>query len=262
MTTFLAAVFGLIVGSFLNVVIYRLPLGQALTGRSRCPGCGHQLKTPDLVPVVSYLALGGRCRYCGVRLPPRYVWVELLTAGLFALTAWRFGVDAGWLLLLEALLFVAASIAVFFTDLEHQLILNAVTYPTLGVVFALGLARDLSTGSGLGSASSVTAAALLGATFTALPVFLLWWFSKGRWMGFGDVKYCVLLGAMLGWKYGLLALFLATLSGGVASVLLLSAKRASMQTRLPFGVFLTLAGVAVLLFGPELLSWYLAALGF
>lgn len=261
MTTFLAAVFGLIVGSFLNVVIYRLPLGQKLTGRSRCPACGHQLRASDLVPVVSYLSLGGRCRYCGVRVSSRYVWVELLTAGLFALTVWRLGTDAGWLFLLGALVFVAASIAVCFIDLEHQLILNAVTYPTLVAAFALALARDLSSGSVAGM-SSATVCTLLGAFSTALPVFLLWWFSKGRWMGFGDVKYCLLLGATLGWKYGLLALFLAILLGGVVSLLLLLARRASMKTRLPFGVFLTLAGVAVLLFGRELLSWYLAALGF
>ena len=254
MTTVLAAacaLVGLAVGSFLNVVIHRVPMKVSVVRpRSRCPGCDTQIAPRDNVPVVSWLLLRGRCRACGEAISPRYPLVELGTGVLFALTAVRLGFDPA---LPAFLVLMAALIAISAIDLEHFIVPNRIVYPTLFVSAPLLVVAAVIDGDG----KSLREAALGGVL--AFALFLLIHLVSPGGMGFGDVRLAGLLGVFLGWltlPHVLLGLFLGFLLASVVGVGLIVASRRSRKDAIPFGPFLALGAVLAVLVGSPLLRLY------
>ena len=238
---------GLCIGSFLNVCIYRLPRGESVASPgSRCTSCGTAIRWYDNVPVVSYLVLGGKCRACHARVSSRYVWVEILTGVVFASHALFF--DPG-VLLAARLVFAAILIALFFIDLEHQLLPDALTLPGI----AVGIIASVFAQPG-GPAS------LLGAGLGATILLVIRWLWKRATgvdgMGLGDVKMLAMIGAFLGWQAVWLVLFVASLAGAIAGVAIAAAGRGSMKSKLPFGTFLAVAALFASFWGDRLIAWY------
>ncbi len=236
--------FGLVVGSFLNVVIARVPAGRSVwRPRSACPGCRTAIAWHDNVPVLSFLALRGRCRACRMKIPWRYPLVEATTAAAFALAYWVFGptLEAA-----VAAVLLAALIAITAIDLLHQIIPDTITLPGIVVGFAASLV-----GSRITWLDSLIGVAVGGGIF--LVIILV----SGGGMGGGDMKLGAMLGAFLGWKLGLLALLLAVLTGGAVAVCLLLLGRKGRKEAIPFGPFLALGGAVTLLWGDQVLAWYL-----
>jgi leader peptidase (prepilin peptidase)/N-methyltransferase len=245
----LLGVFGLMVGSFLNVCIARLPAGESVvTPRSRCPRCKTPIAWYDNVPVLGYLWLRGKCRSCGLAISPIYPIVEAVTGAAFVLQGLAVGDDV--LLLASRLVFTAMMIVLFGTDLQTMRLPNVITLP--GIV--VGLAFSLVLPPGLASA-------LIGAALgAAIPWTIRWaWFKATgvEAMGLGDVKMLAMIGAFLGWQQVWVVLFLASLSGAVVGVALLRAGGRSLASRLPFGTFLAMAAFLASLVGDRLLAWYL-----
>jgi leader peptidase (prepilin peptidase) / N-methyltransferase len=239
----LAGVFGAVVGSFLNVVIHRLPHGESLVSpSSRCPHCGTPVKPYDNVPVASWLILRGRCRNCGGPISPRYPLVELVTALVFAAVVLVRGVDDDLVLELP---FVAALIALAGIDYDHRLLPNRIVYPlaAYGVVATLlvdrgDLAENLVAGAG--------AFLFLLAAVLAYP----------RGMGMGDVKLAGAMGLYLGVSV-IPALLAAFLTGSVVGVAIMAREGAAARKKaVPFGVFLAIGGIVGVLAGPELVDVY------
>ena len=237
-------VLGLLIGSFLNVVIARMPARRSLwMPGSACPACGTAIAWHDNVPIVSFVLLRGRCRACAIRIPWRYPLIEALTAILFMLAYARFGLSPA---LLPALLLLAALVAITFIDLEHQIIPDAITLP--GIV--TGVVANVATGAVSWVDSGIGA---LGAGLLFFAIIL----ASGGGMGGGDMKLAAMLGAFLGWQLTLVAVFLAVVTGGVAAVAMLGSRRLGRKDPIPFGPFLAVGGAAALLWGPSLLTWYL-----
>jgi leader peptidase (prepilin peptidase)/N-methyltransferase len=240
---------GLAVGSFLNVCILRLPRGESVVfPPSRCPSCGQQLRWWHNIPVVSWIALRGRCAFCATRILVRYPLVEALTAVLFVAHGAVFGPG---LLLAARLTLAAVLIVLAFIDLDHRMLPNSLTLPFIVV----GLAFSAVVPPGL-------PAALLG---VALGGGLLWLIGEAYYrlrgvegMGMGDVKMLAMIGAFLGWQGTLVTLIVATLAGAFVGLLMMATRRGGMRYALPFGTFLALGGIAASLFGDALLGWYLS----
>lgn len=272
----LVTAFGAIIGSFLNVVIHRVPREESIVfPNSRCPSCGTAIKAYDNIPIISWLILRGRCRTCNAPISARYPAVELLTALLFGAVFLRDGLSFA---LPFDLIFVTMLTALVFIDAEHMLLPNAITYP--GLVFAV-LARlalpyltgtpyfdDLNTAM-LGALPGwpVWAVSLVGAALGALAgggtLWLIGWvWEKLRGveaMGLGDVKLMFMVGAFLGWRLTLLTLFLGVISGSVTGVLLMLKRRErNLQMLLPFGIFLGIGAIISLLVGKHLIAWYVS----
>lgn len=244
--------FGLLIGSFLNVVVHRVPAGQSIVRpRSRCTQCGTEIRSRDNVPVISWLLLRGRCRACGGTISARYPAVELLTGALFALAAVRFGADAA---LPAFLTLFAALVALSAIDLERFLLPNRILYPGWALVAAL-----LVVAAGVdGDWGPLRNAAIGGAV--AWSIFFLIHFVSPRGMGFGDVRLAGLVGTALGWlSFGhvFLGLFLGFLFSVVVTLPLLATGRRGRKDRIPFGPFLALGAVAAVLVGQPVLDWYL-----
>jgi leader peptidase (prepilin peptidase)/N-methyltransferase len=252
----LAAVVGLVVGSFLNVVIWRVPRGESVVSPpSHCPGCDQPISPRDNVPLLSWLVLRGRCRHCGERISARYPLVELLTAVLFGLMAWHFGVD--WQL--PAYLYLAAiAVALALIDLDVRRLPNAIVLPSYPVVAVLLLLPAVADGRW----DDYLRAVLGGLVLFALYFLLAFIYPAG--MGFGDVKLAGVLGAYLGWiGWGVLAVggFLGFLLGGVLGVLLMVVSRAGRKSKIPFGPFM-LAGALIAVFvGQDLVDLYAGVVG-
>ena len=247
LTIVLLFIIGAIIGSFLNVCIYRLPRHESIVSPgSHCPNCDSPVSWYDNVPLISYLLLGGRCRRCGEPISFWYPTVELLTAVLFALAGWKFGPTA---LLLPALLLIAALTVIFFIDLEHYIIPNVVVLPVavigLAAMIAIQPHRWLE----------LLAAGLISGAFFFVIVLV---FPKG--MGLGDAKMAVMLGFFLGWSV-VVALFAAFLLGALVGVTLIAVGTKGRKSRLPFGPFLAAGAVLALFYGQPLLDKYLSLLG-
>ncbi len=242
---------GLCVGSFLNVVIHRVPLHESVVRpRSHCPACRAQIAERDNVPIVSWVLLRGRCRACRARIPVRYPLVEAGTAGLFAAAALRLG--PAWSLPAFCVFF-ASLLAVSVIDLDHFIIPNRVVYPTLCVTGPLLVLAAAATG---GWANLEHAAICGAAGFAALLVVHL---VAPHGMGFGDVRLAGVIGMMLGWLglgYAVLALFLSFLLASVVGVALIVTRLRSRRDAMPFGPFMAMGAVMAVLWGRPILDAY------
>jgi leader peptidase (prepilin peptidase)/N-methyltransferase len=235
--------FGLAIGSFLNVCIDRLPEGMSLVRpRSHCPACKRALASRDLVPVLSYLLLRGRCRYCSAPIPRRVLLVEGGTGLLFLLLWSRYGTSAQFAFVaLVACVFIVALVI----DLDHRLIPNAVVYPAIGMAL---VAMPFAVGPGLRQALGGGAVAL------ALLSVIVLLYPQG--MGLGDVKLAAFIGLVAGFPLVLLALSISFVLGGGIGAAALLARRIGMKDALPFAPFLAAGGMVALLYGQEILRWY------
>jgi len=270
----LMAVLGAMIGSFLNVVIHRLPLEQSIVfPNSTCPKCRKPIKPYDNIPILSFLALRGRCRSCGAGISPRYPAVEALTAALFAAVTWHDGLSFA---LAFDLAFTASLIALVFIDAEHMILPNAVTYP--GMIFALVTRLVVPYLAGrthfedlpqlisiLPASLPLGAVSLIGALIGALAGGGSLWLMGFLWekvrgveaMGFGDVKMMLMVGAYLGWRLTILTILLAAFTGSLAGIaVMLQRGQRNMQMMLPFGIFLGIGSIASLLIGTRLIEWY------
>lgn len=247
MTVLTLGVVGLCIGSFLNVCIYRLPRRESVAfPGSRCPQCGAAIRWHDNIPVLSYFWLGGKCRACHAPVSSRYVWVEVLTGVVFAAHGFMF--EPG-VLLVARLVLASLVIALFFIDLEHQLLPDALTLPGI----AVGLIASVFAPPGI-VASAVGAA--LGAGIL-LAIRWTWKRATGvDGMGLGDVKMLAMVGAFLGWQAVWLVLLFASLAGAIIGVTLAMSGRGSMKSKLPFGTFLAIAALFASFWGEPLIAWY------
>ncbi len=272
--TTLAGLLGLFVGSFLNVVIHRLPrmmerdwhaqaaelrgeeppAGERFnlaTPRSRCPHCGHQITLLENIPLVSSLVLRGRCGHCGAGISKRYPIVEAVSALLSAYAAWHFGFGAA---ALGALLFVWAMVALTFIDLDTQLLPDDITLPLLW----LGLAFNV------GGTYTELPAAVIGAMAGYLALWSVFWLFKlatgKEGMGYGDFKLLAAIGAWLGWQMLPLTILLSSLVGAVVGIVLIVAARHGRNVPIPFGPYLAAAGLIALFWGEGITARYLGLL--
>lgn len=286
-------VLGLAVGSFLNVVIYRLPvmmerqwreqcreLGEEktphpcpsptrgegvekeeafnlITPRSTCPSCKTTIKAWQNIPVLSYLFLKGRCASCNARISARYPLVEAFTALLSALVAWKFGF--GWPAV-AGLVLTWFLIALTFIDLDHQLLPDNLTLPLLWIGIAIHLSGSLAPNPEVDLRASIIGA--IAGYLSLWSVYHLFRLVTGKeGMGYGDFKLLAALGAWLGWKMLLPIILMAAAVGAVVGIIVLSARRQSRATPIPFGPFLAAAGWLMLLYGPQLVDGYLGLFG-
>ncbi|HEX6184484.1 MAG TPA: prepilin peptidase [Pyrinomonadaceae bacterium] len=260
------AALGAIIGSFLNVIIHRVPREESIAfPASHCPSCGTAIRPYDNIPVVSWAVLRGRCRSCRAPISARYPAVELLTAVLFALV---YLLHSGLTLSLPFdLAFVAALVALIFIDAEHMILPNVITYPGFALALvARAVVPNLygvaSFGDGqfpawLLSLGGALLGALVGGGFL-WGVGWLWERLRGvEAMGLGDVKMMLMVGAYLGWPLTLLTIFVGVLGGSVAGVAAMAQRgERDMQMLLPFGIFLGIGSLVSLLFGTQIIDWY------
>jgi leader peptidase (prepilin peptidase)/N-methyltransferase len=252
------ALLGLVVGSFLNVCIDRLPLRRSLSyPASSCDSCRHPLPMRDLLPLFSYLWLRGRCRYCGVRISRRIPLVEALTGALFLLAFWRFGLTPPFVI---TVFWCSVFLVIIFIDAEHQLILNRMTYPAAIAALLLMGAASLFPGAGLLANLELTPqpAILSGVIGGAIGLvfFLIVFIINPRGMGMGDVKLAGLIGLVTGFPLGLVALFIGIFIGGLAAAVLLVLRMKGRKDVVPYGTFLAIGPIVTLLWGTAILHWY------
>lgn len=237
-------VFGAAIGSFCNVVIYRLRAGDSpLRGRSYCPHCKHQLSSNDLVPLFSYVILRGRCRYCKGSISAQYPLVELAMAIAAMALVLHFGIGLSTVL---GIALTAFLLVIFVYDLRYQLILDRVSVPAMAIalLFSWSLGRPLL---------SSLVGGILGAGFFLLQYLA----SRGKWIGGGDIRLGAVLGLAVGWPLIAVNLVLAYLSGALIAIALIVFRRRTWSSMVPFGTFLSLSGFVTILWGTAMLEWYL-----
>ncbi|MDP2721012.1 MAG: prepilin peptidase [bacterium] len=263
-TLFLIITFilGLAVGSFLNVIAYRSVHGGSIFfGRSRCPHCKKELKTADLIPIVSFLLLKGKCRYCGKKISLQYPLVEVATGVLFAFTFYFWNityhvssvsyVDLAQLIFL--LFIVSVLVVLFVTDIKDGLLPNSIVLPAIIVVLAYKTFLTFFIPLPISS----LLADLLAAFLAALAFFVIVFVSGERAMGGGDVKLVFLIGLIVGWPAILVSLFASFLTGAAVAVMLLLIGKKRFGQTIPFGPFLTIGGFIALFWGQQILDVYL-----
>lgn len=225
--------FSFFIGSFLGVLVDRVARDEKfLLGRSYCEHCHHPLSWQDLVPVFSYLFLGGRCRYCQAKIPFWLPAIELSTAGAFALVVWQSWGLAWWVVLLR-LVIAFFLLVIFFADLKYQLVYEGIIYLALGASFLY----QLVTAGGLVGLTNP----LLSSLVTGLFFYGLYLLTGKKGLGLGDVQIGFLMGLLLGWPRIIVALYLAFLTGAAVGIILMIAGLAKFKTKVPFGPFLVLA---------------------
>lgn len=237
----LAGAVGAILGSFANVVVYRLPRDESIVmPRSRCPHCGTPIAALDNIPILSYLLLRGRCRACGAAISARYPLVEGLMAGLAAASWLAYPDGLRWV---QAVTFCFLMVAITFIDLDHQLILDRLTYPgmALGLVFSAAQGRI-----------APAAASMVGAAGLISLIIII---SRGG-MGGGDVKLAGVMGAFLGWPGIAVALFAGFMAGGTVGLTLLALRLRGRKDMIPFGPALAFGGLVALFWTDPLVAWY------
>ena len=241
------AVFGLCVGSFLNVCAYRLPLQQSIVHpRSRCTTCGRTLSWFDNLPVISWAAQSGRCRTCKQPISWMYPAVEIVTAAIFVVTYLTYGPT---LLTVVRLVFACALIVLFVTDLQHKILPNVITLP--GIVIGFICSVFLPPGW-----MSSLIGLVIGGGFL-LAIAEAYYRLRGQeGLGMGDVKLLAMIGAFLGWKLVLLTLVFASFTGSLAGGLLIASGRGGMKYQLPFGTFLAVGAVLAATWGDPIADWY------
>lgn len=264
MTTLFIFIFGLIWGSFLNVVIYRTTHGTSpLSGRSKCPKCKKMISWKHNIPLISFFLLHGKCVNCGTKISWQYPVVELLTGFLFV---WWFWIGQGFFLLVGQpwsllqpvfwLLVGMLLLVVFVADWRFGLIPDSANI----ILFVLALGYRLAlTGFGLMQSEDMIRAIICGLVLMIF-FYCLWYFTKGRGFGFGDVKLAPSLGLLLGWPKTLVAVFLAFVIGAVVALVLMAMGKKKLGQTIPFGPFLVLGTVISLVWGNSLWGWYFGQL--
>ena len=239
------SIFGAVIGSFLNVLCDRLPQGESVvTPPSKCPGCKRRLTALDMIPIFSWLALSGRCRTCGEKIPSRVFWVELITAAAFGGLYLSFGLS---LTLWVGLLYAAFTIVIFVIDMEHQLILNGILLPAM--VLALGVS--------LLNSRIDLAPTLLNAVIGGVVGFVMVYIISRGGMGEGDVKLGAFAGLVAGWPNIIAAVIMSWILGGLVAIGLLLLRRKGRREAIAFGPFLALTTFITFLWGEKLIDWYL-----
>jgi len=267
-------VIGAVIGSFLNVIIHRIPNEESIVfPGSACPKCKTPLKAYDNIPILSWLILGGKCRNCKEKIAIRYPAVELLTALSWILVYWRFGLDP---MLFVGLVFVSTIIALMFIDAEHMILPNVITYPFCVFAFLVRIIYPIAFGTVFSdmtyrplaamTAYPAWAVSLTGAFLGALAGGGTLWLVGAVWkklrgvdaMGLGDVKMMIGVGALLGWRLALLSIFLAAFAGAVIGIfVIMRQKDKNFQAQIPFGIFLGIGSVIAFLFGEQIIAWYM-----
>jgi len=260
--------FGLIIGSFLNVVIYRVPRRESIIlPASHCIGCGAQVKPYDNIPLLSYAILKGRCRNCKQPISLIYPFVELLTGVLFALAFIKDGLS--WSLIPD-LAFIAAIIALIFIDYNHRILPNVITYPGLAIAIVVRVWLPSLEGTWilrqalaspdwpdwLLSLVNALVGALVGGGALWFVRWLYFVWKRVEGMGLGDIKMMAMIGAYLGWQLTLLTIFLGSLLGSVVGIYLILSRGYNTKFEMPFGIFLGVAAVIALFAGWPILNWY------
>lgn len=249
--------FGLIVGSFLNVCIYRIPRGiSIIIPSSRCPSCNTPIKPWDNIPIVSYVFLGGRCRYCKAQISFRYPLVEFLNAVLYVIVVWRFGFGLHSIVYFA---FSSALVVITFVDLDFQIIPDRITLAGIPLGFLAGsflLPDPFVRSSLLGIKASLIGLVGGFGLFYLVALVGSAVFRKEA-LGGGDIKMMTMVGAVMGWKSVVLTTFLGSLTGSIFGITLMVLQGKSRTTKLAFGPFLALGTIITLFFGQEIASWYL-----
>lgn len=244
----IALLVGILVGSFLNVAIHRLPRQESLVWPgSHCPACGAALSALENVPLLSYLFLRGRCRRCGVPIAARYPIVEAVNGLTYGVIVWYFGL--GWQSVIYAALF-SALLVISYIDLDHQIIPDVITLPGIGVGVLAAV-----TVLPLGFLDSVLGLLLGGGVLFGLAWISPYLFGK-EGMGGGDIKLLAMIGAFLGWKPVVLTMLIGAIVGALVGVTLIAFKVLRRDQYLPFGPFLALGAIISMFFHEELFSWY------
>ena len=242
-------IFGLCIGSFLNVCIYRLPEGTFLkTHRSECPVCGEMIHFYDNIPVVSYLLLKGRCRYCNTPISIRYPLVELVTGVVAVSTYMKFGPS------LEALIyfmFIAALIVVIYIDIDHKIIPNVITLPGIPIGFIASFALTSITME----ESIIGIIAGGGSLLSVAWVYRM--ITKRDGMGGGDIKLLAMIGAVIGWKGVIFTIYSASVAGTLVGLPVILLKNKNFRLKIPFGPFLSMGAISYIFFGEAVIRWYL-----
>jgi len=267
---------GTLFGSFLNVVIHRVPLKKSVVfPNSACPKCENKIKPYDNIPILSWLFLRGKCRNCKNPISARYPAVEFLVGVIFLITFWQIGLSA---FLPIAMIFVTVVISLVFIDAEHMILPDVITFPLLGFALLVRLAyplfindtsyfRDISAYPlNLMSAQPTWLVSLTGAILGGIVGGGSLWLVGEIWkrlrgvdaMGFGDVKMMFGVGALLGWRLTLLSIFLGALTGAIAGIALIAKQKdRDFQAQIPFGIFLGIGSIVSLLFGEKMIAWYI-----
>lgn len=254
---------GFVVGSFLNVCIDRLPAKQSIVAPpSHCPSCGKRLAVQDLIPIFSYLLLKGRCRYCESAIPKRVLFVEAATGIGFAFLLCFYGVGAE---LAVALFYFSLFLILFVIDIEHHLILNKIIYPCAVIALIISIFLPYLTISpslaiaghffDFGWASGIVSSILGGVVGFAI-FFVISLLTRGG-MGEGDIKMVGLIGLVVGYPLVFVSIMLAIIMGGVLSLLLIILKAKNRKQSIAFGPFLSIGAIATILWGNDILNWYL-----
>jgi leader peptidase (prepilin peptidase) / N-methyltransferase len=249
----LVFIFGLIIGSFLNCAIYRMYKEESFVGgRSYCPRCKHELAAHDLLPLFSFIFLKGKCRYCKAPISWQYPIVELATSLLFVFSYLKFfpyfpEIIFWWIMF-------SFFVVIFVFDYEYYLIPDEVTYSAIGfsvlwIIFSYFSRTIDRTAVMLSALSAVGSAAFF---------FLLWFFSKGKAMGFGDVKLAFLIGLLMGFPNVIAGLFLSFLLGAIIGLALMVLKKKGMKSEIPFGPFLITGTFLAVFYGGKIINWYLS----
>lgn len=240
--------FGLCIGSFLNVCIFRLPLSKSIVHpRSSCPKCGYMIQSYDNIPVLSYLMLGGKCRQCREPISFRYPMVEIIS-GLFAVAAlYKFGLTPETLVYY---VFIACLLVITFIDIDHRIIPDMITLPGIPIFFLASFALPGMTymDSLLGFLAGGGSLYLVAWTYQAL--------AKKEGMGGGDIKLLAMMGVLIGWQGVLFTIFVSSSVGTIIGVGVMLYTRANMKLAVPFGPFLSVGAVTYIFFGNEIIAWY------
>jgi len=246
-------IFGLCIGSFLNVCIYRLPVGKSIAfPPSHCLNCEAAIRIYDNVPVIGWLLLKGRCRDCGIRISWRYPLVELLTGGFALCTCLKFGPT------IEAAIyfvFITVLIVITFIDIDHRIILDRVTLPGIPLAFVAALILP-----GMTWQSSLLG--ILAGGGSLLAVAVGYTFITGKeGMGGGDIKLLAMIGALCGWLGVLFTIFFGSVLGSVTGIATMRGSGQGTKLAIPFGPFLSVGAIGYIFFGPEMIHWYLSTMG-
>lgn len=254
-------IFGAVIGSFLNVCIYRIPKNESIIRPgSRCTSCGKPVRFYDNIPLVSYVLLMGKCRYCRTRLSFRYPMIEFLNAVLYVIVLEKFNTGSPWILL-AYFIFVSSLVVIFFIDLDYQIIPDSMTLPGIPLAIVLGstiLPDPFLRFELLGLKASIIGF-LAGGGFFYLVAITGKAILKKDAMGGGDIKMMAMVGGFLGWKGVILTTFLGSLLGSITGVTLILLKGREWGSRIPFGPYLALGALISLFWGQDIFMWYFYA---